>query len=229
MDKRLAWAFLIVIAGFLLWLLGVLVKIVWRWVGELQRPRSELVKAPVSPTPVDMTHDRINTEQIKQAEIHFFQTKASVNSSSARDKQVQLAIQAQELQQDDSPDNFVELWIYLTVQAERAVQQEDPDQIRIWLQKMSYLMVKPNVTDKERETFKQFVACFAKIDPLYGMVMGRLRPMIAATPGLIQSDIYKGQDDEVKEQMRYVLYYAEIMGEVIRNKKGRSYQLYLSD
>ncbi len=88
-------------------------------------------------------------------------------------------------------------------------------------------MVDASVTDEERSLFKQTMMRFAAEDPLYLDVMTKMRPLLIANPGVVQSEIYKGQPDDIKEQMRYVLYFAEALGEVVRKKKGRSYALYL--
>lgn len=125
--------------------------------------------------------------------------------------------------------NSAELLMYWGGRAEEALRVNNFDEIRTCLQKMSYSMVGPEVTEAEKERFRQFVARFAEIDPLYRDVMTQLRPLLKDTPGLIQSAIYKGQPDNVKELMRYVLYYAEVLGELVRVKKGSSYQLFLPE
>lgn len=68
---------------------------------------------------------------------------------------------------------------------------------------------------------------FANEDPLYRQVMERITPLVQANPGMMQSTIYKGQSDEIKEQIRYVLYFAHELGDIHRIKKGNSYLLYL--
>jgi hypothetical protein len=66
---------------------------------------------------------------------------------------------------------------------------------------------------------------FASEDPLYKQVMAKILPMVEASPGMLQSTIYKGQSEEIKEQMRYVLYFANELGHIHRVKKGNSYKL----
>lgn len=111
---------------------------------------------------------------------------------------------------------------------EQAWRSGDYDWARAQLQKIAYSMVDTSASDEERALFKKTMMRFAAEDPLYLEVMARLRPLLVANPGVLQSEIYKGQSDEIKEQMRYVLYFAEALGEVTRKKKGRSYSLYLS-
>jgi len=49
---------------------------------------------------------------------------------------------------------------------------------------------------------------------------------VSEQSGLMQTDLYKLFPDTSKESLRYVLYFAEDHGHVIRKKKGRSYELY---
>jgi hypothetical protein len=56
--------------------------------------------------------------------------------------------------------------------------------------------------------------------------MARLNPLVQANPGMVQSQIYKDEPDHIKEQMRYVLYFAHELGHIHRVKKGNSYKLY---
>lgn len=95
------------------------------------------------------------------------------------------------------------------------------------LQKLAYGMVGENVSQQDKDAFKALVAEFAKRDPLYLEVMARLKSLLLESPGVLQSDIYKDENESTKELMRYVLYFSEVLGEVQRVKKGRSYQLYL--
>lgn len=94
------------------------------------------------------------------------------------------------------------------------------------LQKIAYTMVGPSVTAEEKKRFTQQMTEFAKEDPLYNEVMARLIPLVQANPGITQSKLYKGEPDHIKEQMRYVLYFASELGHIRRVKKGNSYELY---
>lgn len=55
----------------------------------------------------------------------------------------------------------------------------------------------------------------------------KILPLISNNPGLMQTRLYIGKSDGVKEEIREALYFAEERGSIIRVKKGRSYQLYL--
>jgi hypothetical protein len=120
-------------------------------------------------------------------------------------------------------------WLAHCIEIENAWNRGDYDWARQQLQRIAYGMVEPSVTDTQRADFTRLMTAFAKEDPLYNDVMQRVIPMITANPGIVQSQIYKGQPDDIKEQMRYVLYFANELGHINRIKKGNSYQLMLPD
>ncbi len=120
-------------------------------------------------------------------------------------------------------------WLEHCLAIETAWDRGDYDWARMQLQRIAYGMVEPSVTDAQRADFTRLMTAFAKEDPFYKDVMERVRPLIRANPGMLQSQIYKGQPDETKEQMRYVLYFAHELGDIIRTKKGNSYKLTLPD
>lgn len=118
-------------------------------------------------------------------------------------------------------------WLDHCIEIENAWQRGDFDWARQQLQRIAYGMVEPSVTDAQRADFTRLMTEFAKADPLYREVMERVLPLVQANPGMLQSQIYKGQPDHIKEQMRYVLYFANELGDITRRKKGRSYELFL--
>jgi len=103
----------------------------------------------------------------------------------------------------------------------------DPGSARHNLQKISYSMVKSSVPADQKVWFKEFMKDFAAIDPLYSQTILRLKEILADKPGLIQSEIYKGRSDKEKEGARYILYFADELGDIHRVKSGRSYKLFL--
>lgn len=117
-------------------------------------------------------------------------------------------------------------WLNHCIEIENAWQRGDFDWARQQLQRIAYGMVEPSVTDAQRADFTRLMTAFAKEDPLYKDVMERVLPLVQANPGMLQSQIYKGQPDDIKEQMRYVLYFANELGHIRRVKKGNSYGLY---
>lgn len=116
-------------------------------------------------------------------------------------------------------------WLELCVEIETSWERGDYDFARQQLQKIAYGMVGESVTDEQRKNFTRLMTEFAKEDPLYKQVMERVLPLVQANPGMLQSQIYKGQPDYIKEQMRYVLYFANEIGHIKRIKKGNSYKL----
>lgn len=117
-------------------------------------------------------------------------------------------------------------WLAHCIEIEDAWHRGDYDFARAQLQRIAYTMVGGSVTVNEKNRFTQLMADFAKDDPLYNEVMERLMPLVQANPGLVQSQLYKGEPDHIKEQMRYVLYFANELGHIQRVKKGNSYKLY---
>lgn len=74
---------------------------------------------------------------------------------------------------------------------------------------------------------------FAFSDPLYQSMIRKVHIIIAKSPGILQTEIYKKLDYD-KTDIMYVLYYADKLNDIKRNKKGRTYELipivtYLSD
>ena len=131
-------------------------------------------------------------------------------------------------QSDNQKINTVnDPWLAHCMAIEEAWARGDYDWARMQLQKIAYGMVEPSVTDAQRADFTRLMTSFAKEDPLYKQVMERVLPLVRDNPGMLQSQIYKGQPDEIKEQMRYVLYFANELGHIRRIKKGNSYQLML--
>lgn len=122
-------------------------------------------------------------------------------------------------------DDAVNFFEYI----EETWKRGDFDTARKMLQKIAYSMVGKDITKEEKDYFTGFMADFAKEDPLYKDVMLRLLPIVSSNPGMLQSKIYEGQPDDIKEQMRYVLYFANELGHIRRVKKGNSYQLFVSD
>jgi hypothetical protein len=82
---------------------------------------------------------------------------------------------------------------------------------------------------------------FVKRDPIFGKLVDIFIAGIRENPGILQSDITKKVEDMdwselynknrsiAKDDIRYVLYFAEEFGDVIRKKEGRSYRLYLPE
>lgn len=84
-------------------------------------------------------------------------------------------------------------------------------------------------TAEFKSQFKALVAGFAKRDPLFNRVVPEMTAHIQANPGCIQSQLTKLFTHVDIEDLRYVLYYAEALGLIVRVRKGNSYAIYLPD
>lgn len=111
------------------------------------------------------------------------------------------------------------------VNARRAyLEQRDCDKARAAYQKVAY--GKQRMTQHEIDHLTREVAEFAGNDSNYLWMFPLLMDLIRQHPGILQSDVIKSLPGE-RALASYVLYYAEVRGEMMRIKKGRSYQLYV--
>ncbi len=101
------------------------------------------------------------------------------------------------------------------------------DEARMRLQKVAYEITRASHPQDQQDWYRQMAATFVQQDPLYLDSIDRIKDAIRESPGLIQSEIYKGRSDKEKEGARYILYYAEVLGDITREKSGRSYRLNL--
>lgn len=79
----------------------------------------------------------------------------------------------------------------------------------------------------QNEALKQEIAGLTRSDPLYLGGLELVRTQLVQTPGVLQADLTRGMEPHAMEAARYVLYYADQLGDVVRVKSGRSYRLYL--
>lgn len=100
---------------------------------------------------------------------------------------------------------------------------------RAELQRVAYGMVNSSVDPKEKAHFTAFMVKFASRDPLYLQTIPRVKRALQENGPMVQSEIYKGQSEKSKEMARYVLYFAALIGDIDRVKKGRSYELRLPE
>lgn len=78
---------------------------------------------------------------------------------------------------------------------------------------------------KQKNKILEIQMEFASYDPLYKSTLKKLLSIIVNRPGLLQKDIYSAIDQS-KEEIMYVLYFADKLNDIKRNKKGSSYELY---
>jgi hypothetical protein len=64
-------------------------------------------------------------------------------------------------------------------------------------------------------------------DPIYRLQLKHPLLWIKDHPGILQTELYKEFSNHKREDMTYVLYFAEKEGLIRREEKGRSYELFL--
>ena len=99
------------------------------------------------------------------------------------------------------------------------------DLARAALQKVAYGMVGPGVSEDNKQLFRNLMAEFAKEDPLYRELMTKIKPLVLARPGILQTDLYPALPQYDQEVIRYVTYFGHEIGDIHRRKKGRTYEL----
>jgi hypothetical protein len=94
---------------------------------------------------------------------------------------------------------------------------------------------------EELEKAKKEYVDFVRRDPFFNKLLPVFLEGIKQNPGILQSDVTKKFEDMEwrelrnsdrhfsKDDIRYVLYFAESFGCLIRQKSGRSYRLYLPE
>lgn len=102
----------------------------------------------------------------------------------------------------------------------------DPNEARAMLQKVAYGLIGSEVPQAQSDWFKARMGEFVQRDPVYQKVISRVQTAVNSEPGVVQSTIYKGQPKEDQEMARYILYFADYVGDIRREKSGRSYRLY---
>lgn len=102
----------------------------------------------------------------------------------------------------------------------------DWDGARQFLQKVAYGM--PTATEEEKNDFTEFMAGFSAQDPLYQRCLVDIQDVLKEYPeGIRQTALYPHMTAAlVVEQARYMLYYAEVLGDIVRVKKGNSYTVF---
>lgn len=130
---------------------------------------------------------------------------------------------------DENGDSLEIDWSETFIVIDRAIHFKDYDFARTWLQKFAQVTVRQEVPQAMRDRFRVLMTAFAQEDPLYLDVLPQIISLVEAEPGLLQTAIYPELPQYNQETLRYVLYFAHELGDLIRLKKGRSYQLFCSD
>jgi len=119
-------------------------------------------------------------------------------------------------------------FIDIPIEFIKMYERNEFDKARTFLQKIAYRMTDKSVSETEKQQFKAMMTYFADCDPLYHELRRKAYPVILGDEGILQSKIYPLLPEYNTETIRYVLYFAHELGDVVRVKKGRSYKLYTS-
>lgn len=97
---------------------------------------------------------------------------------------------------------------------------------RRYLQKIAYGI--KTASEGEQRDFKHIMMAFASADPLYAQCLRAVAPILAENPdGIRQTALYPHMAAAPDaETARYVLYFADELGAIRRQKKGNSYLVF---
>lgn len=84
---------------------------------------------------------------------------------------------------------------------------------------------KKRMVKRQKEKIIKIQANFAAIDPLYRTIISHVKKMLDRNSPVIQSEIYDKLSFN-KEDVIYALYFADVLNDIVRKKKGVSYLLY---
>lgn len=120
----------------------------------------------------------------------------------------------------------IPLQLAMHVGSARAAREAgDIDAARAHYQRAAYGF--NQLSPEQNEALKQEIAGLTRSDPFYLDGLELMRQQLANTPGVLQADLTRGLEPRAIEAARYVLYYADQLGDIVRVKSGRSYRLYL--
>ncbi len=95
-------------------------------------------------------------------------------------------------------------------------------------QKTAYAMTQMDGQEWAKEKLKEEQARFARNDPLYQEIMPIIQKKVGENPGVLQTSIY-GTIPFQKDDIIYALYFGALLNDIRREKKGRTYTLFLPD
>ncbi len=103
----------------------------------------------------------------------------------------------------------------------------DFDRARLMYQKSSYaasVIQDSHLKDQVNCMLKAEQAKCVVDDPLFNAIVSEVLLVVRSSPGILQSKLYEHLSCE-RDQAQWALYYAEVLGQVRREKKGKSYAL----
>lgn len=108
-----------------------------------------------------------------------------------------------------------------------AWEARDFERARLMYQKSAYaasVIRDPASKEQVNAMLRSEQARYVVDDPLFDAILTSALKVICASPGILQSELYKHVPYE-REQTQWALYYGEVLGRLRREKKGRSYAL----
>jgi len=111
-------------------------------------------------------------------------------------------------------------------QARQAWDAGNYDFARQEYQKTAYAMTQIEGQEWAKEKLKEEQVQFAKDDLLYNEIIPLVQAYVAEHPGVLQTSIYSVVPFQ-KEDIGYALYFGALLNDIRREKKGRTYALYL--
>jgi len=112
------------------------------------------------------------------------------------------------------------------LQAREAWSTGNYDFARQEYQKTGYAMTQIEGQEWVKDKLKEEQALFAKDDPLYRKIIPIIQKQVSTSPGVLQTSIY-GAVPFQKEEVSYALYFGALLNDIRREKKGRTYALFL--
>ena len=85
-------------------------------------------------------------------------------------------------------------------------------------------MENPTLIDRYQAAEHEY-AEFAKTDPMYVSILGVIKQFVRKYPGIYQKDLFTILHQYSRDDMSYVLYFAQKHGEVYQTKDGQIYEL----
>lgn len=120
---------------------------------------------------------------------------------------------------------FDDFWINQIDDIAKLWKRKKYDEARASLHDLSYKIREENAPPPIPKLLRELLVSFTRDDPMYADVIRVALPIVAGNPGIVQSILHKQFPQFDAEQFRYAMYYGEIIGDVVREKKGRSYAL----
>jgi hypothetical protein len=120
-------------------------------------------------------------------------------------------------------------WLRQFAKIDNAWRDGDFDYAREQLRQLAYEARSGDAPPVVHAKLKVLTQNFTRSDPMYADVMKVALPAISANREIVQSALFKLFPQFDTEQFRYAMYYGEVIGDVVRSKKGSSYSLSLPE